>query len=140
MEFINGFNKIMDEQSMMAIATSVDNNPNVRVVNFCYDAERKGVVYFTTFKDNQKEKEFAKNNTVAFTTVPVSGNEHVRVAMANVQKSEATIYDLKDAFVKKISDYEEVVEMAGSQLVVYEVHFKNALVTLDMNQTGNITL
>ncbi len=140
MEFINAFNKIMDEQSMMALATSVDNAPNVRVVNFCYDAERKGVVYFTTFRNNPKEEEFAKNNTVSFTTVPSSGSSHVRVSRAKVQKSSSTLYDLKEAFVKKVLDYEEVVEMAGDQLVVYEIQFKDASVTLDMNQSGNISL
>ncbi len=140
MEFINAFNKIMAEQNMMALATSVDKTPNVRIVNFCYDADRKGVVYFTTFKGNSKETEFEKNNTVAFTTVPLVGNKHVRVAGAIVQKSEKTIYDLKDAFIKKIPDYAEVVSMAGSQLVVYEINFKDASVTMDMNQTGRITL
>ncbi len=140
MEFINAFNKIMAEQNIMALATSVDNNPNVRIVNFCYDVEKKGVVYFTTFKDNPKEKEFAKNNIVAFTTIPSSGARHVRVAMANIQKSASTLYDLKDAFVNKVPDYKEVVEMAGDQMVVYEIHFKEASVTLEMNETADITL
>ncbi len=43
-------------------------------------------MYFSTFKDNLKVMEFSKNDKVAFTSVPVEGNEHVRVANATVKK------------------------------------------------------
>jgi general stress protein 26 len=36
-------------------------------------------LFFATFEDNDKVKEFEKNNKVAFTTIPKSGNEHVRI-------------------------------------------------------------
>ncbi len=77
---------------------------------------------------------------MSFTTIPVSGNDHVRVTGGIVQKSISTIYELKDAFVKKTPMYEEVVKMAGDQLVVYEIHFKDAAVSLGMNETGCISL
>ncbi len=140
MDFIPVFKKIMAEQSELALATSVDNIPNVRIVNFYYDPDRKGIVYFSTFRGNAKENEFSKNNRVAFTTIPSSGNEHVRVHEAKVRKSEFTIYDLKDAFIKKIPDYEMIIEQAGSQLIVYEIHFKTALITLDPTQSGKVAL
>lgn len=140
MDYLKAFQKIMEEQNMIALATSVDNVPNVRIVNFCYDSNRKGVLYFTTFKGNPKEKEFARNTSVSFTTVPSSGSEHVRVSKANVQRSDTTVYDLKDVFKTKVPDYEEVLEMAGDQLVVYEIHFQDASVTLDIDQSGSVTL
>ncbi|WP_315119720.1 pyridoxamine 5'-phosphate oxidase family protein [uncultured Clostridium sp.] len=140
MDFSREFNRIMVEQSEIALATCVDNIPNVRIVNFYYDTKKKGIVYFSTFKDNSKVEEFSKNNVVAFTTVPSKGNEHVRVTGAMIQKSDLTIYDLKDGFVKKIPDYEMTIEQAGSQLALYEIHFKEATVTIDFSQCGNITL
>ncbi|WP_096877976.1 hypothetical protein [Clostridium amazonitimonense] len=72
--------------------------------------------------------------------LPSKGNEHVRVTEAIIQKSNLTIYDFKDGFVGKIPDYETTIEQAGSQLVLYEIHFKEARVTLDFTQSGNITL
>ncbi|MCB2286612.1 pyridoxamine 5'-phosphate oxidase family protein [Clostridium algidicarnis] len=140
MDFLREFNRIMVEHGDIALATCVDNIPNVRIVNFYYDTKKKGIVYFSTFRDNTKVEEFSKNNTVAFTTVPTKGNEHVRVTEAVVQKSDLTIYDLKDVFVEKIPDYEMTIDQAGSQLVLYEIHFKEAAVTLDFTQYDNITL
>ena len=140
MDFLREFNRIMVEQGEIALATCVDNIPNVRIVNFYYDTKKKGVVYFSTFGDNAKVGEFSKNNAVAFTTVPSKGNEHVRVTEAIIQKSNLTIYDLKDGFVGKIPDYETTIEQAGSELVLYEIHFKEARVILDFTQSGNITL
>ncbi len=140
MDFLREFNRIMIEQGEIALATCVDNIPNVRIVNFYYDTEKKGIVYFSTFKDNQKVEEFSKNNTVAFTTVPSKGNEHVRVTEAMIQKSNLTIYDLRDGFGKKIPDYETTIEQAGSQLDLYEIHFREAAVILDFAHSGNITL
>ncbi len=140
MDFSREFNRIMVEHGDIALATCVDNIPNVRIVNFYYDTKKKGIVYFSTFRDNTKVEEFSKNNTVSFTTVPTNGNEHVRVTEAMVQKSNLTIYDLKDVFIEKIPDYEMTIKQAGSQLVLYEIHFKEATVTLDFTQYGNITL
>ena len=140
MDFLREFNRIMVEHGDIALSTCVDNIPNVRIVNFYYDTKKKGIVYFSTFRDNTKVEEFSKNDTVAFTTVPTKGNEHVRVTGAVVQKSNLTIYDLKDVFVEKIPDYEMTIDQAGSQLVLYEIHFKEAAVTLDFTQYGNITL
>ncbi|MEW9094693.1 MAG: pyridoxamine 5'-phosphate oxidase family protein [Clostridiaceae bacterium] len=140
MDFLREFNRIMVEQSEIALATCVDHIPNVRIVNFYYDTKKKGIVYFSTFKDNSKVEEFSKNNVVAFTTVPSKGNEHVRVTEAIIQKSDLTIYDFKDGFVKKIPDYEMTIEQAGSQLTLYEIHFKEATVTIDFSKCGNITL
>ncbi len=140
MDFLQEFNRIMVSQKELALATSVDNIPNVRIVNFYYDITRKGVLYFSTFSNNSKIEEFAKNNVVAFTTIPSNGNEHVRVNKAIIQKSDLTIFDLKNEFIKKIPDYEMTIEEVGNQLSLYEIHFKQATVTLDYTQSDIITL
>ena len=83
------FLKIMSEQTEIALATSVNNVPNVRIVNFYFDPE-ENVLYFSSFKENDKIKEIKANPHVAFTTIPHSGNEHVK-AKGIVQKSSKTI-------------------------------------------------
>ncbi len=140
MELTQAFKKMMAEQKTLSLATSVDNIPNVRIVNFIYNTEKKGMVYFSTFKGNQKEKEFSINNQVAFTTIPSTGNEHVRVGNAIVQKSDLSIYDLQDVFTRKIADYKETIQQVGKNLVVYEIHFSEVSVTIDMANSGIITL
>jgi len=42
-------------------STSVDNIPNVRVVNFYYNPQNKGVVYFSSFRGHPKTLEFTQN-------------------------------------------------------------------------------
>jgi hypothetical protein len=64
----------------------------------------------------------------------------VRVKKGTVQKSNYTIYDLKDEFIKKIPDYAMTIEQAGEYLVVFEVHFQKADITVDLENSGSITL
>lgn len=50
---------MMREHSEIALATSFDNTPNVRTVNFYFDPDAK-VLYFATFSDNTKVFELEK--------------------------------------------------------------------------------
>lgn len=139
MNLIKEFDRIMTEQEIIALATSTDNKPNVRVVNFYYDPKQQGIIFFSTFKDNKKVSEFAENSKVAFTTVPKEGNEHVRVFGGEVRRSSLTVYDLKEAFAEKIPDYAGTVEQAGEMLDLYEIHFDRADVVIDMENSGSVT-
>ena len=69
---------MMDTQCEMALSTSVDNQPNVRIVNFYFDA-MTNKLYFTTFGDNDNVKEFESNPNIAFTTIPHHGTEHIEI-------------------------------------------------------------
>lgn len=140
MDFLQEFNKMMREHADIALATSVDNLPNVRIVNFYYDPAKSGIIYFSTFRDNDKVAEMANNSTVSFTTFPKREGEHIRVKGAETVKSELTIFDLQEQFVKKYPDFEPMIEQAGSQLDLYEIHFKEADVILDYMQKGKVTL
>jgi uncharacterized pyridoxamine 5'-phosphate oxidase family protein len=140
MDFLQEFNRIMKDTANLALATSVVDMPNVRLVNFYYNPENKGVVYFASFKGSAKLLEFSANNKVAFTTVPANSGEHIRAINATVQKSNLTIYDLKEEFIKKLPDYEMTIAQAGHMLEVYEIHFKEANVILGIGQAAKITL
>ncbi|WP_408647769.1 hypothetical protein [Terrisporobacter hibernicus] len=59
----------------------------VRIINFYYNIEQKGIIYFSTFSDNLKVDEFEKNNIVSFTTIPYNSTEHIRCSGAVIQKS-----------------------------------------------------
>ena len=125
----NEFKRIMESQTEIALATSVNDVSNVRIVNFFYD-ESAQTLFFATFSDNDKVKEFEQNSKVAFTTVPHNGNEHVK-AKGNVNKSSLSIYDIKDRFISKIPDYKDTIEQAGQFLILFEIKFDTATITLD---------
>ncbi|MGL4343892.1 MAG: pyridoxamine 5'-phosphate oxidase family protein [Cellulosilyticaceae bacterium] len=138
MNALEVFKTIMKEHTEVALATCGAGRPHVRIVNFLYDETQEGVIYFSSFGDNQKVQEFEQNNGVAFTTIPHSGNAHVRVKEATVSKSHYTVYDIKEGFIAKIPEYEETIEQVGQYLVLFEIHFKEAEVTLDFENSETI--
>lgn len=140
MNYLETFQQIMKEQIAVAIATSVDNQPNVRIVNFYYNEQNPGVVYFATFKHSKKVKEFQQHDIVAFTTVPQGDTAFARVKQSVVKKSEKTIYDLKDALVQKIPNYASIIEHVGENIDVYELHFSEVSVSLDFMHTDIIKI
>ena len=132
------FLKIMSEQTEIALATSVNNVPNVRIVNFYFDPE-ENVLYFSSFNENDKIKEIKANPHVAFTTIPHSGNEHVK-AKGIVQKSSKTIFDVADQFIAKVPNYKNTIEYAGESLVLFEIKFDTAVVTKDLSSIETLEL
>lgn len=132
------FLRIMAVQTEMALATSVDNVPNVRIVNFYFSPD-SNILYFATYKGNDKVKELAANEKIAFSTIPHGGNEHVK-AKGIAAKSELTIFDLAEKFVEKIPDYQDTIDAAGKFLVLYEIKFDSAVVTLDLEHIKTIKL
>jgi uncharacterized pyridoxamine 5'-phosphate oxidase family protein len=133
------FSTIMNEQEEIALATSVGEQPNVRIVNFFYD-ENKKCLFFSTFKGNNKIAEFNANARVAFTTIPKNDTSHVRVRHGLVKQSTQTVYDVADQWIQKIPSYAENIKQAGAMLDLYEVHFTEATVTLGMDTTETIIL
>lgn len=136
MDNLKEYYRILDETNRIALATSIDNFPNIRAVNFCYKKDKEGTIFFASFRGSEKTFEFIHNNNVAFTTVPLSAesSEHIRVKRAIVKKSNLSIYDLKDEFIKKHPDYKEIIEVAGERLDLYEISFKDALLILDLGK------
>ena len=133
------FERIMREQREIALATTTDGLPHVRIVNFYYTPEEH-CVYFATFKDNEKVVEIAANPNIAFTTVPHNGtNEHVR-ASGRAVKSARTVYDLAALFAAKIPRYQETIDAVGDDLILYEISLDTAVVTIDMDHIERIRL
>lgn len=132
------FLKIMAEQTEIALATSVDNIPNVRIVNFYFEPA-ENILYFSSFKRNDKIKEINSNPYVAFTTVPHSGNEHVK-AKGMAKKSSKTIFDVAEQFIAKIPSYKDTIEYGGESLILFEVKFETVIVTKDLNTIKTLEL
>jgi len=132
------FYRMMATQTKIALATCTASVPNVRIVNFIFDEEKK-LIYFSTFGDNEKVKEFETNNEIAFTTIPHMSNEHVR-ARGVVRKSERTIFHLAEVFSKKIMGYANTIEQVGGYLVLYEISFTRANVILNFESADVIEL
>jgi len=71
--------------------------------------------------------------------IPKKENEHIK-ARGTAIKSKQTIFDLADCFCKKIPDYRETIEYGGISLIIYEIHFETATVTLDLSNSKTLNV
>lgn len=141
MDYTQEFNNIMKKTATIALATSVDNIPNVRIVNCCYDLTKPGIVYFSSVRTNPKAAEFEKNSKIAFTTVPVpnEGHVHIRTKNAIVQKSKLTMDEVKELFITQIPGFDVTLSRIGQLLDVYEIHVKESAIIFGPNQIGTLS-
>ena len=131
MEAKKEFLRMINEYEEIALATSIHDFPNVRIVNYYYD-EKNNVMYFATYTGRDKISEFWKNNNVSFTTIPMNRGkrEHIR-ARGHVRESEKSILDLREEFSNKMADFAEIIDKYSNDLKVYEIKFSEVTVTLD---------
>lgn len=139
MDYKKEFERMMEKQTAIAIATAVDGAPNVRIVNFYYDTELK-TLYFSTFGENQKVGEFEENPHVAFTTIPENGEEHVRVKEGVVRKSAVSVEAIKEKFLSKMPEYIMSIPDVLPALILFEITFDNADVAIDFEHLKTIAV
>ncbi|RSI48499.1 pyridoxamine 5'-phosphate oxidase [Streptococcus sanguinis] len=132
------FKTLLAEQTEMALATSVKDMPNVRIVNFYYDEEAKKLL-FISFKNSQKIQELATNNRIALTTIPKGDGRYIRI-QGRVKESQLAIKDIRGVFVQKYPYYQAIIEQHSNSLQLFEVSFSDAFLVLDNNQVEKIKL
>lgn len=141
MDYLPAYTRILKEGGIIALATSVNNSPNVRIVNYCCDESDPSVLYFATGEESVKIAELNENDQAAFTTIPASPNDtpHVRAHKAAVCKSDLSLNDVTELFLKHSPGLAEVFEMIGDTLTVYEIHVKEADVIVEMDDIGAVS-
>ena len=140
MEAKKEFLRMINECVEIALATSIHDFPNVRIVNYYYD-EKNNVMYFATYTGREKISEFWKNNNISFTTIPMNRGkrEHIR-ARGHVRESEKSILDLREEFSNKMADFAEIIDKYSNDLKVYEIKFLEVTVTLDSRYYEKVSL
>ena len=140
MEAKKEFLRMINECEEIALATSIHDFPNVRIVNYYYD-EKNNVMYFATYTGREKISEFWKNNNISFTTIPMNRGkrEHIR-ARGHVRESEKSILDLREEFSNKMADFAEIIDKYSKDLKVYEIKFSEVTVTLDSRYYEKVSL
>ena len=134
MEDVKIFKEVMKNGTQIALATSVNSKPNVRIMNFFYDVDKK-TLYFSSFKDCLKVKEIEENSSVSFTTIPVISCDapYVRSLDVEARKSNLKVLEIFPCF-------KEMMENAEEKLVLFEVKLKKVILTLSMDNIKTITI
>jgi len=139
MDYLEKFNEIMEKSHDFALATDVNGEPHVRIMNFCYDKNYPGIVYISTNKNSVKVKEFAENPVVALATIPVNDSAHVRSVRASIRESERPIDELSDLFLAKFKELVPVWARLKKNIAIFEIVLKEAVVYPDVKNSGTIT-
>lgn len=126
--------EVLKDTSLIALATSVGDEPNVRIMDIFFD-EKRNVVVFPTSSLSRKVKEFEANDTVAFTTIPQGPGPVVRVQNATVSKSDWSIDEIKDSLIEKRPGFEMLLKGFGENVVVYEIFFTKAVIAAKGEKT-----
>jgi uncharacterized pyridoxamine 5'-phosphate oxidase family protein len=138
MHLATEFLSLMQSHSEIALATCVDQQPHVRIVNFIFDESSKTIL-FTTFDNNQKVRDFDLNDKIAFTTIPHVDVKHLK-GIGTVRISTQAIADVAEQFNEKIPGYAETIAFAGDHLRLYEIVFEVVTVTLGLGSIHIFTL
>ncbi len=131
------FEKVMQNDESIALATAVDNSPSVRVVSFIWDNDK---LYFTSFQGSPKNAQIEANSKVSFITIASNSMNAVRVTEAECKLSNLTVQDKRDVFVAKFPQMGKAFDMAIDQMLLFEVTFKKAKVTLAFRNIEEIEL
>jgi len=133
MDYKKTFYDILEKTTEIALATSVDNMPRVRIVSICHDESRPGVIYFQTNNlKSKKVSDIAQNNNIAFTTTPIGKTiANIRSNESMVYKSKYTFGELKSLFVAEVPEYEEIYNKYADSMTVFEIHVNKAIVVAD---------
>lgn len=134
MEIKNAFLAAMNENINMALANSVDGQPNVRLVTYAYDEKKEGVLYFTTFPNTGKISEFEKNNKVCLTLIPNDQIEGAQVRIKGiVKKSACPLEEITPIILAKAPYFKSIIDEAGDVLIIYEIQFDRAEIVIGMS-------
>lgn len=133
------FEQVMAQTVNMALATSVEDKPNVRVVTFGYSPSAPDTLYFTSFKGNNKTKEFDKNESVACMPLPENPDVHAQVRIfGKVQKSKLSVPEVISFIRGKAPSDADTIEQGRDMMEAYEINFKEAFVTMGMSDAQTV--
>ncbi len=140
MELNQMYAVLMQNHKEIALSTIVNNIPNVRIINYFFSIKQPNTLFFITKRDTKKTDEFSKNTKVAFTTIPQTGNAHIRVVDATVESSNMDILELRVKFNLKIIPFWESEHVKTDMLQVYEIHFNVAQVVVNSEISGVVDI
>jgi len=116
------FEEILEEKSLISLASSVDNIPNNRILSYIY-LKNENLILIQT-DDSLKVKEFNKNKNVSFVTIPEKNETtYVRICNGYIKKSEKDITEVYKLFYKKYPEWYVEDSYYSRYGIIYEVHF-----------------
>ncbi|CAJ1224686.1 hypothetical protein [Lactiplantibacillus xiangfangensis] len=134
--------QVVSTTNKIALSTAVNNEADVKIVNFVWFEDRPNTLYFSSVKTSAALKTYDQNPDVAFITVPndgTPGNPYLRAQHVKLHRSEKTMADLLPRYLETVPNYQKVWDAIGSSLVVFELQVTDLFVDGGLGQ-GKETL
>jgi Uncharacterized stress protein (general stress protein 26) len=140
MELREVYEKMMTNITNIALATSVDGVPNVRIICFGYESSTPNKLYFTTYPGKPKVEEFAKNSKVSFILLP-EAKEYAEVrGLGTVKPTEKPLEEIGGLIAKKFPPFEQMLASAKDIMLAYEIEFSEVKITEGLTEPKTLVL
>lgn len=121
----------------IALSTALDNQADVKIVNFVWYPEQPDTLFFSSVKNSAALETYAQQPDVALISVPNDGsvgNPYIRAQHVQLKRSEKTMADLLPRYLETVPNYQTVWDLIGPKLVVFELKLKELYVDPGLGQ------
>jgi len=121
----------------IALSTALDNQADVKIVNFVWYPEQPDTLFFSSVKNSAALETYAQQPDVALISVPNDGsvgNPYIRAQHVQLKRSEKTMADLLPRYLETVPNYQTVWDLIGPKLVVFELKLKELYVDSGLGQ------
>jgi len=129
--------KIYGTADKMAISTSLNNQADVRIINYVWFANEPNKLYFSSVRGTNSLKLYQAGADIAFITIPHDGtpyNPFIRAKGVKAVPSDKTMSELLPRYLELVPGYQKTWDAIGSSLVVYEIILKNVHIDAGIGQ------
>ena len=123
--------QVVQSTNKIALSTAVNNEADVKIVNFVWYEAQPDTLYFSSVKTSPALKVYDQNPDIAFITIPndgTAGNPYLRAQHVELQRSTKTMTDLLPQYLETVPNYQQVWDAIGSTLVVFELKLTDLFV------------
>lgn len=129
--------QVIATTNKIALATALDGQADVKIVNFVWFPESPDTLFFSSVKDSAALTTYAQQPDVALISVPnddTVGNPYIRAQHVQLVRSDKTMTELLPRYLETVPNYQKVWELIGSKLVVFELRLKEVYVDPGLGQ------
>lgn len=135
------FKEVKATTNKIALSTALDNQADVKIVNFVWDEQQPDTLFFSSVKTSEAIASYDQQPDVALITIPndgTPGNPFLRARHVKLTRSTRTMDDLLPLYLKTVPHYQQVWDAIGSTLVVFELKLGDVKVDPGLGRSKEI--
>lgn len=135
------FKEVKATTNKIALSTVLDNQADVKIVNFVWDETQPDTLFFSSVKTSEAIASYDQHPDVALITIPndgTPGNPFLRARHVQIKRSTKTMTELLPLYLKTVPHYQQVWDAIGPTLVVFELKLGDVKVDPGLGRSKEI--